>query len=218
MQKIIACARANNGLSPATVELLIRERSKGKTLRQLGQMFNRSHERIRQVLAKYDLQVTLLPENTVAVKLGYPLEWLSQLRKEGIINPIRPRKYWLYSEEQVRQIPSLIAEARKCEQCGGQRPLGSIRFCRECSQYRREHKYMTLSPEAKAKHVKRCLAWREANPEKWKEVSSRAKQKYRAKQKANHTGKSLTAETRAKISAAATGRHNIKRGVNGRFG
>jgi len=39
----------------------------------------------------------------------------SKLRKEGIINPIRPGHCWLYSEEQVRQIPALIAEARKCE-------------------------------------------------------------------------------------------------------
>ncbi len=32
----------NNRASPATVELIIRERSKGKSLRQLGQMFIRS--------------------------------------------------------------------------------------------------------------------------------------------------------------------------------
>ena len=43
----------NNRVSPATVELLTRERSKGKSLRQLGQLFGKSHEGIRQVLAKY---------------------------------------------------------------------------------------------------------------------------------------------------------------------
>ena len=141
--------RANNGLSPASIELLIRERSKGKSLRQLGHMFNRSHERIRQVLAKYDLQVTLLPENRVAAKLGYPLWWLTQLRKEGIINPIKPGGFWLYSEEQVRQIPLLIAEVRKCERCGSLRPPSYRRFCRDCSQYRKS--YRALSPEEKAK-------------------------------------------------------------------
>lgn len=61
-----------NRASP-TVELLIREGSQGKTLRQLGQMSGRSHERIRKVLAKYGPpQVTLLPEKRVTVKLGYP--------------------------------------------------------------------------------------------------------------------------------------------------
>jgi len=81
----------NNKLSPATVELLIRERSRGKTLRQLGQMFGRSHERIRQLLAKYGPpQVTLLPEERVTAKLGYPGAWLVRLRKEGIIKPIKP--------------------------------------------------------------------------------------------------------------------------------
>jgi len=40
----------NNRVSPATVELLTREISKGKSLRQL---FGKSHEGIRQVLAKY---------------------------------------------------------------------------------------------------------------------------------------------------------------------
>ena len=119
------------------MELLICERSKGKTLRQLGQMFGRSHERVRQLLAEYGpSQETLLPESTVAAKLGYPVEWLIKLRKEGIVNPIK-RGFWLYSEEQVRQIPSLIAETRKCQQCGKPRPLGSHRFCGECSQYRK---------------------------------------------------------------------------------
>ena len=124
-------------------ELLIRERSKGKSLRQLGQMFNISHERVRQLLAKYDRsQVTLLPERVVAAKLGYPVEWLIQLRKGGIIKPIK-RGFWLYSEEQVKQIPSLIAERRKCEQCGKPRPRGSQRLCRECNQYRKKQRALS---------------------------------------------------------------------------
>jgi len=138
MQKTVEYAVVNNRVSLATVELLIRERSKGKTLRQLGQTFNRSPERIRQVLAKYGSpEVTLLTEQRAAAKLGYPVWWLARLRKEGVINPIRPGGCWLYSEEQVRQIPSLIAEARKCQRCGKPRPLGYQRFCRECSQYRK---------------------------------------------------------------------------------
>jgi len=77
---------------------------------------------IRQILAKYGSpQVALLPESIVAAKLGYPPEWLSKLR-----NPIRPGGCWLYSEEQVKQIPSLIAEVRKCEQCGEPRPLADF--------------------------------------------------------------------------------------------
>ena len=174
----------NNRISPATIELLIRERNKGKPLRQLGQMFGRSHEGVRQLLAKNDRsQVTLLPESRVAAKLGYPEGWLARLRKEGIINPVKPGGFWLYSEEQVRQIPSLIAEMRRCEQCGKPRPLGYPRLCRECSQYREKHHYESLSPEAKAEHVKRCLAWRKANPERWNEINSRAKRKYQAKVK-----------------------------------
>jgi len=172
----------NNRVSPATIELLIRERSKGKSLRQLGHMFNRSGERIRQVLDKYDLpQVTLLPESRVAANLGYSVTWLVRLRKEGVTNPIKSAYYWLYSEEQVKQIPSLIAEARKCERCGKLRPPGYPKFCRECGQYRKKHKYMTLSPEEKVEHKKRCLAWQKANPEKYKETQSRAGRKFRAK-------------------------------------
>ena len=84
MQKTVEYTGVDNRLSPATIELLIRERSKGKTLRQLGQTLSRSHEKIRQVLAKYDRsQVTPLPETTVAAKLGYPWDWLVKLRKEG---------------------------------------------------------------------------------------------------------------------------------------
>jgi len=80
----------NNRVSPATVELLIRERSKGKTLRQPGRMFGRSHERIRQVLAKNGLpQVMLLPERKVAANLRYPVQWLTRLRKEGILALLR---------------------------------------------------------------------------------------------------------------------------------
>ncbi len=124
----------------ATEELLIHERSNGKSLRQLGQMFGMSHEWVRQLLGKYDWsQVTLLPEQAVAAKLGYPLEWLMQLRKKGIIKPIK-RGFWLYSEEQVKQIPSLIAETRKCEQCGKPRPRKSQKLCRECRQYRKKQR------------------------------------------------------------------------------
>jgi len=146
-----------NRVLPDAVELLICERSKGKSLRQLGQMFGRSHEKVRQLLAKYGPpQVTLLPENKVATKLGYLVSWLTRLRKEGIINPTKLWGFWLYSEEQVRQIPALIAEARKCEECGKLRPLGSQRFCRQCSQYREKYRYKTLSPEVKARHRERC--------------------------------------------------------------
>ena len=156
----------NNRVSPATVELLIRERSKAKTLRQLGKMFGRSPERIRQVLAKYDLsQVTLLTEHQVAAKLGYPVWWLQGLRKEGIISPVRPRSFWLYSEEQVRQIPSLIAETRKCQQCGEPRPPWSQRFCAKCRQDRGKTWYMRLSPERKAEHMKKCMAWQKTQRE-----------------------------------------------------
>jgi len=121
-------------------ELLIHERSKGKSLRQLGQMFGMSHEKARQLLVKYDRsQGTLLPEKKVAADLGYPVWWLSQLRKEGNVKPIK-RGFWLYSEEQVRQIPSLIAETRKCEQCGKPRPRESQRLCEECRQYRKKQR------------------------------------------------------------------------------
>ena len=181
MQKTVEHARTNR-VSPATVELLIRERSKGKSLRQVGRMFGRSHEGVRQILAKYSpSRVTLLPENTVAVKLEYPVSWLIQLRKKGIIKPTKPGGRWLYSEEQVRQITSLVAEMRRCERCGELRPQGYQRFCRECSQYRKKHHYRSLSPEEKAKHREKSLAWRKANPEKWKKISSRAQRKYRGK-------------------------------------
>ncbi len=66
---------------------------------------SRSHEEIRQVLAKYSpSEVILLTENQVASKLGYPTHWLPQLRKEGITHPIKPGGCWLYSDEQVTQI------------------------------------------------------------------------------------------------------------------
>ena len=122
-------------------ELLVHERSKGKSLRQLGRMFDTSHERVRQLLAKSDRpQVTLLAERKVAADLGYPVGWLVQLRREGIIKPTKPGGFWLYSEEQVKQIPSLIAETRKCQQCGKPRPRRSQRLCRECNQYRKKQR------------------------------------------------------------------------------
>jgi hypothetical protein len=182
MRKTVEHARVNK-VSSATLEPLIYERNKGKSLRQLGQMFGISHERARQILAKHNpSQITFLAENTVAVKLGYPITWLIKLRKECIINPTKPGGRWLYSEEQVRQIPSLIAEIRRCELCGELRPKGYQRFCRECSQYRKKHRYSSLNPEEKVKHRERSSAWRKANPEKWKKISSRAKRKYRDKQ------------------------------------
>ena len=181
MKKTLEHARINR-ISPATIELLIHERNSGKSLRQLGQMCGVSHERVRQILAKHRLtRVTFLAENMVAAKLGYPVTWLIKLRKGGIINPTKPGGHWLYSGAQVRQIPSLIAETRRCDRCGKLRPQGYHRFCRECSQYRKKHRYSSLSPEEKAEYREKSLAWRKENPEKWKRISSRAQRKYRDK-------------------------------------
>ena len=181
MQRTVKHA-IKNRVSPYTVELLTHERNKGRSLRQLGQMFGISHERVRQILAKYSpSRVTFLAENTVAVKMGYPVRWLVKLRTEGIINPTRPGGRWLYSEEQVRQLPSLVAEMRRCERCGELRPPCYRMFCRECSQYRKKHRYRSLSLEEKAEHREKSLTWRKKNPEKWKRISSRALRRYRSK-------------------------------------
>ena len=181
MQKALEHTGVTHRVSPATVELLVRERNNGKTLRQLGQMFGRSYEWVRQVLAKYDPpQEPLLSELSVAAKLGYPVVWLARLRKEGLTSPIN-RGRWLYSEEQIKQISLLIAERRKCEQCGKPRSPGSQRFCKECNQYRKRHRYRYLNPEKKARHIERCLAWRKANPERGKAIRIRANRKYLAK-------------------------------------
>ena len=201
MQKTLEHTRANDRISSECIGLLIRERSKGKSLRQLGRIFNRSHERIRQVLTRCEMsQEPLLPEAKVAANLGYLVNWLIQLRKEGITNPVKRGRYWLYSEEQVKQIPSLIAKVRKCERCGKLRPPGYPRFCRECSQYRKKHPYLAMSPDEKAEHVKRCLAWRKANPERWKEIQFKAQKKYRTK----HLGRiSYPASSGSRLPVAA---------------
>jgi hypothetical protein len=158
MQKTMEHAKTNR-VSPAALELLIHERNKGKSLRQLGQMFGMSHEWVRQVLAKHgQSRVELLAENTVAARLGCPVGWLIKIRKEGIINPTRPGGRWFYSEEQVRQIPLIIAEMRKCELCDEIRPPGYHKFCRECSQYRKKHYYRSLRPEKKAEHRNKSVA------------------------------------------------------------
>jgi hypothetical protein len=147
-------------------ELLISERNKGRSLRQLGKMFGISHELVRQILAKHrPVRIKLFPESRIAARLGCPIGWLVQLREAGITNPTKPGGRWLYSEEQVKQIPSIIAQMRSCERCGRPREPGCRRFCRECRHYRRKHYYMSLSPEEKADHREKSLARRNTNPE-----------------------------------------------------
>lgn len=140
MTKKIEYSGAKHRVSPATIELLIAERNKGKSLRQVGQVFGRSGEWIRKLLARADQpQVRLLTESRAAARLGVPYLWLIRLRKEGLVKPAG-HGHRLYSEEQVRQIPSLIAEARRCQRCGRPRPLKSSKVCNECRQYRRKHR------------------------------------------------------------------------------
>jgi hypothetical protein len=149
-----------NRVSPDT-ELLIEERNRGKSLRQLGQIFGISHELVRQILAKHSPSgVKLLPESRVAARLGYPIGWLVQLREAGVTNPTKPGGHRLYSEEQVKQIPSIIAQMRSCERCGRPREPGCRKFCRECSRYSRKYYYRNLSTEEKAEHRKKSLARR----------------------------------------------------------
>jgi hypothetical protein len=113
-------------------------------------------------------------------RLGYTGKWLVQLREAGITNPTKPGGRWLYSEEQVKQIQSLIARIRKCERCVKPRPPGYKKYCRECSGDRKQHYYMSLSPEEKAEHRKKSLARRKSNQEKRKQTSSRAYRKSQA--------------------------------------
>lgn len=165
-------SRANYGVSPAGIELLIRERRKGKTLRQLGAMVGRSHERVRKLLARHNaLEVPLLPEHRVVAELGCLASWLVRLRKEGSINPIRPSYSWLYSEKQVRQAASLLAERRKCVQCGEPRPPWSHKFCAKCTKNRKKFWYMQLSPERKAEHLKKCRELQGARRERERKKS-----------------------------------------------
>jgi hypothetical protein len=110
-------ARENRG-SLSTIELIIRERNKGRSLRQLGQMFGMSHERVRQLLAKHSpSQVTLLAGNTAAARLGYPVTWLSLLRKEGILNLTKPGGRWLYSIEELEIITRFFPLLPACRDC-----------------------------------------------------------------------------------------------------
>jgi hypothetical protein len=69
MQKTLEHFRIKN-VSQATLELLIHERNKGKSLGRMGQMFGISYEQVRRILAKHSpTRVALLAENTVAAKL-----------------------------------------------------------------------------------------------------------------------------------------------------
>jgi len=50
MQNTVEYTGANKRVSPATVELLIRERSKGKTIRKLAQAFSEGGDHQRMVI------------------------------------------------------------------------------------------------------------------------------------------------------------------------
>ena len=124
-------------------------RQQGKTLRQIGDEFGVSRERIRQVLqAEYrTTKYHFFSQLQVAKKLRCSTGTLLQL--VDTVEPKREGKSWLYTEKQVIEMQALIHKLRTCPICGGYKYYFTSRACWRC---RRKHRLELMSEEQREHH------------------------------------------------------------------
>lgn len=150
-------------------------RKEGYSLQAIGDFCGGvTRERIRQILNKFypNTVSPLLNENKAEKLLGFPPCSLLQLRRKGLVKPIRRGTFFLYDRAELEKA-MLIYYGRSCPMCGKTVPFHHT-YCPECAQIRRHNHYRFLTPEQKRKHHALTRRWREAHPERWREIQMKA--------------------------------------------
>lgn len=163
-------------------------RREGHTLQQIGDHVGVTRERIRQILNEHygKVEILLLPEIKVAKLIGCTSNRLEQLRDRGLIHPARIGYYYRYSRDDIEM--AMLALQRWCKHCGKVLPLKrkTRQYCPECSKEQIRYNYPFRSEDGKRKHSELTRKWLKQHPERWKELSKKALQKYGEKKRREH--------------------------------
>jgi len=116
---------------PSVIEIyngrILDMRREGYTLQQIGDATGVTRERVRQILNKYfgGTKHDYLSEQEVARRIGCSYGPLERLRLEGLINPKRYGRFWLYDMDMVQKAQKILGVGQRgalitliCKICG----------------------------------------------------------------------------------------------------
>ncbi len=156
-------------------------RQSGLSLQAIGDKFDITRERVRQILEEH-YETTrierLFPRGKVVEFIGCDVQRLANLEKEGKVNPIRSGGKHLYNFEEIKK--ALDALTLFCKHCGKQIPIDSPNsvYCPDCSKERIRYNYPFLSEESKKKQNQRTTLWIKNHPERTRGIQRKASCKY----------------------------------------
>lgn len=179
---------------PTTYEIyngLIPEmRKEGHSLRAIGDACGGiSRERVRQIINQFypGTQALMLNEAQASKMLGFRLE---VLRKKNLITPTKSfswglRKLNRYYDKTTLEKAMLIYYSHSCPMC--KKAVPSYRtYCLECAEIRHRNFWPFRSPEQKKKAAIFGKRWREAHPERHREIENKAQEKYHRRVRQEH--------------------------------
>ncbi len=164
-------------------------RNQGMTLQAIGDIDGVCRERVRQII-KQEKGDTKFPDTIMTQKrLSQWLQINSQTvdfyRHKRIIHPINNgnKQLFIYSPEEVQRIKNLVTKI--CPNCGKVFQSFRRRFCPECRLLRPHPSQLWKfkSEKCKAGCIRASKHWKEAHPERYKKIQSKAVAKYQAKKK-----------------------------------
>ena len=165
---------------------LVEMRRSGSTLAEIGNAVGVTRERIRQILNEYypGTQMSCLNESQLAKVIGCSSQCLVKLRRAGILKPRHTSGLYVYDKDEVER--AMLVTQKFCIHCGEPVPKYNKTSCERCSAERRQNPWKFRSEEGKKRCTEANRNWQRDHPERWKEISDKAMQKYCLKRRQEH--------------------------------
>lgn len=162
-------------------EEMAKLRDEGYTLQQIGDKFNISRERVRQILVKVPPEIregSLLSLRQAAAVLKCNTRTLLELVESGVLKPASKQVgRILFRESDLRSVRIPI---KTCIICGHPIPQRRRTYCSpDC--FRERWEYRNWTDERKRKHRQAMANWSKNNPEQARLIQSRTSHRYQRK-------------------------------------
>ena len=156
-------------------------REAGYSLKQIADKAGVTRERIRQIINKYypGTKSNLLSEPQVANTFGVSSTLIRNLRRQGLIHPVRIGNAIRYNKKAIEEIRTALN--RPCRICGNPVFPGNTKLCEKCSTMMRDPKLRLSLPGEREKLKKAVRRWNEAHIEEVREWTRKRISKLQAK-------------------------------------
>ena len=146
-------------------------REAGYSLEQIADKGGVSKERVRQIIKKFypGTKPKLLSQRQVAKRFGVSPGTIANLRKRGLVCPVRIGNTCRYDEKTVEEVKTVLN--RPCRICGNPVFPGNIKLCEKCSAMMRDQKLRLSLPGEREKLKKATKRWKATHVKRNYEIS-----------------------------------------------